>query len=175
MKDISKLFILFNYDLISRFNFYKYSFLVHLKQVFVFIKLRTSDKDFLINVCILSKIVYFWLKQKIYIFLYQKEYFRGSRNSLIVVLGVGMQKHLCIKVLNYFKNIIVLLSKKIDHALTITSRPTQILFTFTNLNYLLGLNINKYYKYTVTLNLVFKFNETLKQKLCLKSYEKIFI
>lgn len=98
---------------------------------------------------------------------------KGSRNNLVIILGINLKKLYLNKFLNYFKNIVLNISKKIDNSLTLKSNDENLLFSFSNLNYLVGLNINKYYKYNINFYILVKFknNKNMNFKYI---YEKIF-
>lgn len=173
MQNISNNFKILNLDIISKFNCYKKELLMKIKKITIFVKLKTNESDFLINFLVISKIIYFWFKQKITIFCFKKEYLRGSRNNLIVILGLNLKKIYIQKFLNYFKNIVLNISRKIDNSVILKSNRENILFSFSNLNYLLGLNINKYYKYNINLFILIKFKDN-KNINFQNIYEKIF-
>lgn len=172
MKNILNILKIINFDLVSKFNYIKKNLLLKIKNIIIFIKLKTVDSDFLINFLVISKIIYFWFKQKLNIFFFKKEYFKGSRNNLNLILGINLKKLYINKFLNYFNNIILYISKNIDNSMVVSSKGDNLLLNFSNLNYILGLNINKYYKYNLSLNILLKFTKNSNNS---QFYEKIFI
>ena len=167
---------LINYDLLSKFNLKNINEFYNFDKVNFIVKLKSIDSNFLKLFFDLSKLICYFFNKKFYIFNVLKENFKSGKfkNSLIFNLGVTLRKKDIFLSLDYLKNILYNLSKKIDNNLYFKNFKNCYSFKFSNLNYFIGLNNENFYRsnFNFNINLLFcKKKNTLKIK---KFYEKLF-
>ena len=173
---------LINFDCISKFNFTHYNNRIKIEKVYIKVNLNTMNNNFLKSYYTLSKLFSDLYDRKIHIFKIEKVYIKGKgyRNSLIYTLGITLRKNLIFKGIDYIYNGILPVSKKIDNNIRFSSSKdySYSKISFSNLNYLLGLNIYNYYNLSLEFNYIIKFKTSCfkfkKKQDLYKFYAEIF-
>ena len=161
---------LINFDTISKYNFFHFNNIIKVDKLYIKVMLNTVNNNFLKSYYILSKIFRNIFNRKINIFNIKKIFIRGKgyRNSLVYTLGIILRKELVFKNIDYLINSIIPLSKKIDNNIRFQSSKdySSCGISFSNLNYLLGLDSYNYYNLSLEFNYIIKFktNNSFKFK-----------
>jgi hypothetical protein len=166
---------LINFDSISKFNFFHYSNKINIEKVYIKVILNTLNNNFLKSYYTLSKLFSDLFDRKIHIFKIKKVFIKGKgyRNSLIYTLGITLRKSLIFKNIDYLYNGIIPLSKKIDNNIKFNSSKdnSYCRISFSNMNYLLGLDSYSYYNLSLEFNYIIKFK---KNCLKLKTFKNLY-
>jgi hypothetical protein len=174
---------LINFDSISRYNLFHFNNIIKVDKLYIKVILNTVDNNFLKSYYILSKIFKNLFNRKIHIFNIKKVFIRGKgfRNSLVYSLGITLRKELIFKNIDYLFNCIIPLSKKIDNNIRFKSSKDyrSCSISFSNLNYLLGLDSYNYYNLSLEFNYIIKLKKNNSFKLknnnnLYKFYAQIF-
>lgn len=136
-------------DSISKYNLYSINDFVFISNFKVFVLLKTLDSNFLSSFLNLSKIFLFWFNMKVQILNVKKIKNIGkskTRNALIFYAGISFSnKKKIFTNLNYLKNVVNPLSMTIDNSFFCNTNINSIKFSFSNVNYLLGLPVERFY------------------------------
>jgi hypothetical protein len=136
-------------DSISKYNLYSIEKIFFLSKFQAFVLLKTIDSAFLSSFLNLSKIFLFWFNMKVQILKVKKIKNLGKskiRNSLIFYAGISFSnKKKIFKNLNYLKNIVNPVSMNVDNGFLCNTYANSIKFSFSNVNYLLGLPVERFY------------------------------
>lgn len=171
-------------DSISKFNFYDKSLITKLENLVVFSKLSVNDSNFLRDFFFLSKLFFYWFDRKISILQVitdKKRSFNKGKSSLTFFFGCTIRKNFLIKHINYVNNIIFNLTKKVDGAIKHRKTESGFVYTFSNVNFLLGFKSERFFNLNVKINLFYNFFQKEKKnkikkfnKRIIDFYEKVF-
>lgn len=170
------LLILANKDTISKYNKKNLKEIIILEKLDFIVQLKSSESNFLKLFFDLTKLIFFIFDKKICIFnIFKEKYRKNKRNSLIFNIGITIRNFEIYLYLNYIKNILSNISKKIDNNFLSNLYNCGYYYYFSNLNYFIGLKNNEiFYK----LNFNYRINLLLKKKKkinILKLNEKLFL
>jgi len=179
MKNYNNNFNIFLFDSISKFNIYHKKNLLKIKKVKIFVKLRNIDILFLKNFLFLSKIFFELFNRKISILKIFNNKNKNLKNSIILSIGFIVNNTSSIYiVLNYLFNVVSFSSNITDSCLNIKRKQNNFLFFFKNINYFIGLNVDKIHKVDLDFNFLFilkrKDKNFFLKKNILNFYEKLF-
>ena len=173
-------------DSISKFNFFDKSFLKKLDSVVFFSKLNVNDTNFLRDFFFLSKLFFLWFNKKIcilHVISDKKRVQNKGKNSLTFFFGCTLRNKAIFKNLDYINNILFFLTKKIDGALNYTKTKDGFIYSFSNINFLLGFKSETFFNLNLKINVFYNFfskknllvNGALKQNnKIINFYEKVF-
>ena len=176
---INKLDIL-KFDSISKLNIYntnKNLNLFNIKNLKFLVMLDSSDKFFYKKILILSDISMNWFNQKLHIYkIKNKKNMR--KNNIYYQFGCTINNLTKINfIINYINSVMKFIALRIDNNLNLKLYKKYCIYTFNNLNYLLGLNNAKYFNIKMEYNLVviYNINNKIVNNYKLREfYEKIF-
>lgn len=170
-------------DSISKFNFYNKKILKKLDNVTIYSKLAVTDTNFLRDFFFLSKLYSLWFNQKISILqvISDKKIYSRGKNSLIFFFGCTIRKNDVLKHLDYINNIIFNLSKKVDGFIKYKTINNGFIYSFSNINLLLGFKSERFFNLNLKINILYNFiskNTTLQKfevsNKIINFYEKVF-
>jgi len=113
----------------------------------------------------------------------KKRNYNKGKNSFIFFFGCTIRKNLIFKNLDYINNIIFFLTKKVDGSIRLKKKKYGFIYSFSNINFLLGFKSERFFNFNIKLNIFYNFFS--KKKLILKQkineenkiinfYEKVF-
>lgn len=114
----------------------------------------------------------------------KKRNFNKGKNSLIFFFGCTIRKKLIFKNVDYLSNIIFNLTKKVDGLVKYKKINTGFMYSFSNMNLLLGFKSERFYNISLKINIFYNFfsyekkvfnkaNKFFNDKI-LNFYEKVF-
>jgi hypothetical protein len=186
MRDIKFDFNNSKIDTISKFNFYDKSFLKNLESLVIFSKVSVNDQNFLRDFFFISKMLHAWFGRKISILRVisdKKRGFNKGKNSLIFFFGCTLRKKYIPKNSDYINNIIFNLTKKVDGSIKYKKISKGFVYSFSNVNFLLGFKSERFFNLNLKINIFYNFFSSEKKSLKLKEindkaimnfYEKVF-
>lgn len=172
-------------DSISKFNLYNKKDFCSFNHLVFFSKINSNDTNFFRDFFFLSKLFTYWFNLKISILFVVKEKkkaFNKGKNSLIFFFGCALRnKNFLYMHLNYIFNILFISSKKIDGLLKYKKVNKGFIFSFSNLNHLLGFKSDRFFNINIKINIFFNFFKKNENKQVnnfnnniINFYEKVF-
>lgn len=171
-------------DSISKFNFYDQSLITKLENLIIFSKLSINDPNFLRDFFFLSKLFSHWFNKKICILQVitdKKRSFNKGKSSLTFFFGCTIRKNFLMQNANYMNNVVFNLTKKVDGAVKHKKTDSGFLYTFSNVNFLLGFKSERFFNLNIKINVFYNFfqkekNNKIKifNKKIISFYEKVF-
>lgn len=165
-------------DSINKFNLYDKNFVIKLNNLIIFSKLTVNDSNFLRDFFFLSKLFFFWFNKKISILQVitdKKKTFNKGKSSLTFFFGCTVRKHYLLKNIDYINNIIFNLTKKVDGSIKYKKINSGFLYTFSNINFLLGFKSERFFNLNVKINIIYNFFQNEKNKYKIKKFNKSLI
>lgn len=174
-------------DSVSKFNFYDKCFMKKLDNIIFFTKINVTDSTFLRDFFFLSKLFFSWFNKKIsilHVISDKKRVYNRGKNSLTFFFGCTIRKKFISKNLDYINNVIFALSKKVDGFINYKKINSGFVFSFSNINLLLGFKSERFFNLNLKINIFYNFfskNDfvkknsvnTLDNKI-MNFYEKVF-
>jgi len=168
------------FDSISKLNVYnknKNFNLFTINKLKFVVTLDSSDKLFYKKILVLSDIVAKWLNKKLHIYkIINKKNMR--KNNIYYQFGCTLNKKKDInKIINYINTVMKFIAWRIDNNLNFILYKKYCVYSFNNLNYLLGLNSSKYFNIKMDYNLIILYNinnKIINNNKLKAFYEKIF-
>lgn len=147
MKTIEQSLEILKLDLISKYNFIDFKMVPSISHLNIVIQLKMNDSKFLNNFLFISKVFFLWFNRKLLIINFFKENLeQRNKNSLIMNLNLLIRdKNIIFKNLFYLINIVKLLSNRTDYGFKFKNNFFYLNYFFFNINYLLGLEIGKFF------------------------------
>jgi hypothetical protein len=179
-QDLLNKFDILKFDSISKLNIYNLDKNLNLFSINKFklvVMLDSSDKLFYKKILVLSDIVSKWLDQKLHIYkIINKKNMR--KNNIYYQFGCTLNNKKDInKILNYINSVMKFIAWRIDNNLKLMLYKKYSVYSFNNLNYLLGLNSSKYFNIKMDYNLIVIYNinnQVINNNKLKIFYEKIF-
>lgn len=183
---MKKIFFNYNFsriDSISKFNLFNKNLLPNLESLIIFSKLSINDSNFLRDFFFLSKLFFFWFNKKISILQVISEKKGGSnkgKKSLTFFFGCTLRKNFLFKNLDYLNSIVFDLTKKIDSNIKYKKLTNGLLYSFSNINYLLGFKSERFFNLNLKINILYNFSSNKKASFkkinfkIINFYEKVF-
>ena len=112
----------------------------------------------------------------------KKRAFNKGKSSLIFLFGCTIRKNFLLKNINYINNVIFNLTKKIDGNIKYKKIDSGFVYTFSNINFLLGFKSERFFNLNIKINIFYNFfkndkkiykNKNFNKKL-INFYEKVF-
>lgn len=171
-------------DSISKFNFYDDKSIIKLKNIVIFSKLSVNDSNFLRDFFFLSKLFFHWFDKKISILKVITDKRRASnkgKSSLTFFFGCTIRKNFLIKNINYMNNIVFALTRKVDGSIKHSKVNSGFIYTFSNINFLLGFKSERFFNVNIKINVFYNFFQKKKtnkishlNNKIINFYEKVF-
>lgn len=173
------------FDSVSKFNIYNKDTEIKLRNLVIFTKLAVNDSNFLRDFFFLSKLFFYWFDQKISILKViqdKRRSFNKGKNSLIFFFGCTIRNNSLMKNINYINNIVFNSTKKIDGVLKYKKTKFGFLYSFSNINFLLGFKSERFFNLNIKINIFYNFffkkkgltNTNYINKKLIDFYEKVF-
>jgi hypothetical protein len=173
-------------DLISKFNFFDKFFLKKLDSIVFFSKVNLNDTNFLRDFFFLSRLFFFWFNKKIcilHVISDKKRVHNKGKNSLTFFFGCTLRNEAILKNLDYINNILFFLTKKIDGVLNYKKINDGFVYSFSNVNFLLGFKSEAFFNLNLKINVFYNFfskkkllldEKIKKDNKIINFYEKVF-
>lgn len=105
-----------------------------------------------------------------------------GKSSLTFFFGCTIRKNSLFKHIDYINNIIFVLTKKVDGDIKIKKIDSGFIYTFSNINFLLGFKSERFFNLNLKINIFYNFFQKEKKnykinffnKKIIKFYEKVF-
>lgn len=176
---LNKLDIL-KFDSVSKlniYNSYKNLNLFKIKNLKFLVMLDSSDKFFYKKILVLSDIASNWFNQKLHIYKIKNKK-NQRKNNIFYQFGCTLNNMNKINnVMNYINSVMRFIATRIDNNLSLMLYKKYCIYTFSNLNYLLGLNSSKYFSIKMEYNLIIIYNidnQVINNNKLRTFYEKFF-
>lgn len=112
----------------------------------------------------------------------KKRVFNKGKSSLTFFFGCTIRKSILLKNINYINNIIFNLTKKVDGVIKHKKTNFGFIYTFSNINFLLGFKSERFFNLNIKINIFYKFSVYKDQyyknikfnKNLIDFYEKVF-
>jgi hypothetical protein len=132
----------------------------------------------------LSKLFFYWFDQKISILKVikdKKRSFNKGKNSLIFFFGCTIRNSSLLKNINYLNNIVFNSTKKVDGVTKYKKINSGFIYSFSNINFLLGFKSERFFNLNIKINVFYNFFQKKKlnntkyfNKKLINFYEKVF-
>lgn len=102
----------------------------------------------------------------------KKKAFNKGKNSLTFFFGCTIRKNFLYKQIDYINNIVFNLTKKVDSNMKIKKVDSGFIYTFSNINFLLGFKSERFFNLSLKINIFYNFFQKEKYMYKLNSFNK---
>nr|YP_009308392.1 ribosomal protein small subunit 3 [Paramoeba pemaquidensis]AOS85530.1 ribosomal protein small subunit 3 [Paramoeba pemaquidensis] len=179
-QNLSNKLEILKFDSVSKlniYNSYKNLNLFSIKNLKFLVMLDSSDKFFYKKILVLSDIAANWFNQKLHVYKIKNKK-NQRKNNIFYQFGCTLNNINKINnIMNYINSVMKFIAIRIDNNLNLMLYKKYCIYTFNNLNYLLGLNSSKYFSIKMDYNLIIIYNinnQIINNSKLRAFYEKIF-